>query len=66
VSGHLLGLPAPAFFAILAFVVTRSRQVSWMVAFIFVRFDYYLGGSTVGALPNDVVMDIASMIGSVK
>jgi hypothetical protein len=66
VSGDLLGLRALAFFAILAFIVIRYGRVPLLAAFILVCFGYYLGGSTIGALLNDVVMDLAAVIGGVR
>jgi len=65
-SAHLLGFPALAFFVVLGFVVWRSGRVSWLDVFIFVCLGYYLGGSIVGTLLNDVVSTVGAFIGGSK
>ena len=65
-STHLLGFPALSFFLVLGFVVFRSGRVSWLGVFIFMCIGYYLGGSLVGTLLNDVVFTVGGLVGGGK
>ena len=54
-SAHLLGVPAVLLFGTLAFMITRSRRVSYIDVWVFVLFGFYLGGTGVGTFLSAMV-----------
>ncbi len=55
----IIGIPALLFFFILTVFVVRSRRVSWFDVVILVMFGFYLNGSSVGRLLNQIVKNFS-------
>jgi hypothetical protein len=55
----IIGIPALLFFFILTVFVVRSRRVSWFDVVILVMFGFYLNGSSVGHLLNQIVKNFS-------
>lgn len=59
----MLGLPAVLVFAVLSYLIIRSRRVSWIDVIVFVLFGFYLGGSGFAKFVDALVSVVTNMVG---
>jgi hypothetical protein len=65
-SAHLLGIPAVLLFGLLGWMIERSGRVTALDAWVFVLFGFYLGGTGLGTVVQNVVSTIINAVGGVK